>query len=199
MVGELAPNRRVSDLSISALTLSGAPGVSGPANLNLPLHLDIFTGVGALALSAASIVDYRRALDNPGKADAAHGLAWGLQSLAALAGNAVSNEILRTTSVWLGIGGGAIQTALGLYRLKDGIARRDRRVTILGALDLVSGVSWIASTASYNPIALAVFLGSTGVRVVYANAGLIKSKLEGARERLSSRRRTMREAEQGAE
>lgn len=201
VVHELTPNRRMSDLSIAALTLSGAPGVRGPSNINLPLHLDVFTGLSGIALSVASLVDYRRALDGPGKADAAHGLAWGLQSLTALGGNAVSNTLLKTTSVWLGVGGGVIQAGLGLYRLKDGMARRDRRVTILGALDLVSGVSWIASTVSFNPVALGVFLASTGVRVVYANAGLLKElatrKYHGARDLLSSR--PMKEAERGAE
>ncbi|HUS65958.1 MAG TPA: hypothetical protein VMZ28_15505 [Kofleriaceae bacterium] len=191
VVDELTPNRRLSDLSIAALTLSGAPGVRGPSNINLPLHLDVFTGLSGIALSVASLVDYRRALDGPGKADAAHGLAWGLQSLAALAGNAVSSPLLQSASTWLGVGGGAIQSGLGLYRLKDGLARRDRRVTILGALDLVSGVSWIASTVSFNPVALGVFLASTGVRVVYANAGLLKQvaqrHLRSTRDLLSSR------------
>jgi hypothetical protein len=188
ITGELTPNRRVSDLSTMALTAAGAPGVGGAHTISLPPFLDVFTGVGGLALTAASIVDYRRALDGPGRADAAHGLAWGLQSLTAMTAHVARVPVLGAVSQWLGVGGGVLQSGLGLYRLKDGLARRDRRVTILGALDVVAGVSWVASTVSWNPVALGVFLGSTGVRTVYANAGLLRQKadhlMQSARARL---------------
>lgn len=184
----VSPNRRMSDLSIAGLTAAGAPGVDGAARINLPLSLDVFTGVGGLALSIASIVDYRRAIDGPGRADAAHGLAWGLQSIGAITAYVASTPWLATASAIVGVAGGVLQTGVGLFRLKDGIARRERRVTILGGLDVVAGVSWVASTVSYNPVALGVFLAATGARVVYANSALLHRLAGNARRKLSSRR-----------
>ena len=125
-------------------------------------------------LAIASAAELARARNNIERADAAHGIAWGLQSIGGIGGmwwNAPGWAA--PAAVGIGLGGGAIQTAVGLYRLKSGLASRDRRSIVLGLLDTGAGASWIASTVTGNPITLAAFFGLTGVRLVYTNADRI--------------------------
>lgn len=165
------PGRRVGDLSTSGLTVAGSSGIGAvqPA-------LAAVSGVAGVTLAASSALELRRARNHIERADAAHGIAWGLQSVGGVG------------SMWwhapgwfepmafgLGLGGGGIQTAVGLYRLKTGLATRDRRTIILGVLDTGAGASWIASTVTGNPITLAAFFGLTGARLLYSNAPRLKS------------------------
>jgi hypothetical protein len=165
------PGQRVGDLSASGLTVAGSRSIGAvqPA-------LAAVSGVAGVTLAAASALELARARNHIERADAAHGIAWGLQSVGGIG------------SMWwhapgwfepmafsLGLGGGAIQTAVGMYRLRTGLAARDRRTIILGVLDTGAGASWIASTVTGNPIALAAFFGLTGVRLLYTNAPRLKA------------------------
>jgi hypothetical protein len=69
----LLTGRKLTPMSVSGLTASGARGMtlSGTASGLVGL-----TGVAGLALSASSIADFRGAENNLERADAAHGLAW---------------------------------------------------------------------------------------------------------------------------
>ena len=165
-LGFLLPGKRATDLSATGLTVAGSRSIGAvrPA-------LAAVSGVAGAALAAASAVELARARTNIERADAAHGIAWGLQSIGGIGGmwwNAPG--WVEPTAFGLGLGGGAIQTAVGLYRLKSGLASRDRRTVVLGLLDTGAGASWIASTVTGNPIALAAFFGLTGARLIYTNA-----------------------------
>jgi len=161
----LWPGRRTTDLSATGLTVAGSRSIgAAPA-------LAAVSGVAGAALAAASAVELTRARTHIERADAAHGIAWGLQSIGGIGGmwwNAPG--WVEPAAFGLGLGGGAIQTAVGLYRLKSGLASRDRRTIVLGVLDTGAGASWIASTVTGNPIALATFFGLTGARLIYSNA-----------------------------
>ena len=165
------PGQRVSDVSASSLTVAGSRSINAvePA-------LAAVSGVAGVTLAAASALELARARTHLERADAAHGIAWGLQSIVGIGGmwwNAPGWAA--PVALGLGLGGGAIQTAVGLYRLKSGLALRDRRTVILGVLDTGAGASWIASTVTGNPVTLGVFFGLTGVRLLYTNAPRFRS------------------------
>ena len=167
------PGQRVSDLSASSLTVAGSRTIDAvqPA-------LAAVSGVAGVTLAAASAVELARARTHIERADAAHGIAWGLQSVGGIGGMWWrAPGWAAPAAVGLGLGGGAIQVGVGLYRLKTGLARRDRRTLILGALDTGAGATWIASTVTGNPLTLATFFGLTGVRLLYANAPRLSSHL----------------------
>jgi hypothetical protein len=166
----LRPGQRVGDLSASGLTVAGSRSITAVQ----PAFAAV-SGVAGVTLAAASALELARARSHIERADAAHGIAWGLQSVGGVG------------SMWwhapgwfeplafgLGLGGGAIQTAVGLYRLETGIATRDRRTIILGLLDTGAGASWVASTVTGNPFTLAAFFGLTGARLLYTNAPRLK-------------------------
>jgi hypothetical protein len=127
-------------------------------------------GVGGVALAAASGFEFSRARSRIERADAAHGVAWGLQSLGSIGASlwAVPRGV-ETAALGLGVIGGGIQTAVGLYRLRNGLKAGDRRSLILGALDTGAGLSWVASTVTGNPAAFAAFVGFNAVRLTYTN------------------------------
>jgi len=159
------PGQRVSDLSASSLTVAGSRSIDvvQPA-------LAAVSGVAGITLAAASAVELTRARTHIERADAAHGIAWGLQSVGGIGGMWWHAPGWAAPAAYgLGLGGGAIQVGVGLYRLKSGLARRDRKTVILGVLDTGAGASWIASTVTGNPITLGVFFGLTGARLLYTN------------------------------
>jgi len=161
----LRPGRRVSALSASSLTVAGSRSIDAvqPA-------LAAVSGVAGVTLAASSAVELARARTHIERADAAHGIAWGLQSVGGIGGMWWRAPGWAAPAAFgLGLGGGAIQVGVGLYRLKRGIARRDRKTIILGVLDTGAGASWIASTVTGNPITLGVFFGLTGARLLYTN------------------------------
>lgn len=165
------PGQRVGALSASSLTVAGSRSLSAvqPA-------LAAVSGVAGVTLAAASALELARARTHIERADAAHGVAWGLQSVGGIGGmwwNAPGWAA--PVAAGLGLGGGAIQTAVGLYRLKTGLALRDRRTLILGVLDTGAGATWIASTLTGNPITLGAFFGLTGVRLLYTNGPRLQS------------------------
>jgi len=165
-VSFLRPGQRVSDLSASSLTVAGSRSIDvvQPA-------LAAVSGVAGVTLAAASAVELARARTHIERADAAHGVAWGLQSVGGIGGMWWhAPGWAEKAAFGLGLGGGAIQVGVGLYRLKTGLARRDRKTLILGALDTGAGASWIASTMTGNPVTLGVFFGLTGARLLYSNA-----------------------------
>lgn len=175
------PGQRVTDLSASSLTVAGSRSIEmvRPA-------LAAVSGVAGVTLAAASAVELARARTHIERADAAHGIAWGLQSVGGIGGMWWHAPGWAAPAAFgLGLGGGAIQVGVGLYRLKSGLARRDRRSLILGALDTGAGATWIASTVTGNPLTLAAFFGLTGARLLYTNAPRIAALARRAARRVS--------------
>ena len=167
-IRSVATRPRVAEASVSGLTVAGVGSVvktSAQAAPKLRALGGIAGGVLIVA-SAAGLVSADTGLE---RADAAHGLAWGMQSL----GEVVRGGSTLTTA--LGVGGGAIQTAVGLHRVRSGIKQKDRRQVILGSLDIVAGAAWVASATTGNPITAGVFLVATAARVGYANAAELKA------------------------
>ena len=86
------------------------------------------SGVAGVTLAAASALETYRARTHVERADAAHGIAWGLQSVGGIGGMwGKAPGWAAPAAYGLGLTGGAIQTAVGLYRLRTGWARRNRR------------------------------------------------------------------------
>lgn len=164
----IIPGRRATDLSISGLTLTNAQQLRAAAGAAAPA-LGAVTGVAGIALAAASLWDLRRAGTGLERADAMHSLAWGLQSIGALGGVIFDRGLSAATALGFGVGGGAVQTGVGLYRLYAGVRGKDRRSVLLGVLDTSAGVAWLASTVAASPVALAAFLGLTTARLIYTN------------------------------
>ena len=165
------PGQRVSDISASGLTVAGSRSMDV-----VQPTLAAVSGVAGVTLAAASALELARARTHLERADAAHGVAWGLQSVGGIGGMWWKAPGWAAPAAYgLGLTGGAIQTAVGLYRLRTGWARRDRRTLILGAIDTGAGASWIASTVTGNPITLGVFFGLTGVRLIYTNAHRLRT------------------------
>jgi hypothetical protein len=166
LVEILRPGQRVGDLSASGLTVAGSRSIDAvqPA-------LAAVSGVAGVTLAAASALELARARSHIERADAAHGIAWGLQSIGGIGSMWWhAPGWFEPVAFGLGLGGGAIQTAVGLYRLRTGLATRDRKTIILGLLDTGAGASWVASTVTGNPFTLAAFFGLTGARLLYTNA-----------------------------
>ena len=167
---------RLGGISIGGLTLAGARGIGRVSRTGTGVLLAATTGIAGAALTVASAIDLVRARNHAERADAAHGMAWGLQSLGSV------GQALFTSSSWmggatraLGVGGGAIQTGVGLFRIGRGLRTGDRKTAIVGALDTGAGLTWAASSVTGNPIALGAFLGLTAVRMVYTNSDAIKA------------------------
>ena len=167
----LRPGKRVGDLGASGLTWAGTRSIGAvqPA-------LAAVSGVAGVTLAAASAFELARARSHVERADAAHGIAWGLQSIGGLGSMWWhAPGWVEPLAFGLGIGGGVIQSAVGLYRLRTGIATRDRRSIVLGLLDTGAGASWLASTVTGNPVALTAFFGLTGARLLYTNGPRMKA------------------------
>ncbi|HUS67771.1 MAG TPA: hypothetical protein VMZ28_24720 [Kofleriaceae bacterium] len=167
-IRKVANRPHVAEASVSGLTVAGVGTVVKSSAQTAP-RLSALGGVAGAALIVASVAGLASAETGLDRADAAHGLAWGMQSM---------GEVVRgssTVTAALGVGGGAIQTAVGLHRVRSGIVQKDRRQVILGSLDVVAGAAWIASATTGNPITAGVFLVATAARVGYANAAELKA------------------------
>lgn len=167
-IRSVANRPRIADASVSGLTVAGVGSVVKTSAQAAP-KLRALGGVAGVALIVASAAGLVEADTGSDRADAAHGLAWGMQSL----GEVVNGGSTLTTA--LGVGGGAIQTAVGLHRVRTGLKQKDRHQVILGSLDIVAGAAWVASTTTGNPITAGVFLVATAARVGYANAAELKA------------------------
>ena len=135
------------------------------------------TGVGSVVLGVHSGYRFLHARNNSQRAEAAHGIAWSLQGLAAL-GKLVAPHTpgWQTAAKSLGIAGGAIQVGLGSYRLITGAKRRDKKRMILGGLDVGAGLCWAASACAIaTPVTLAGFAGFTLAHIAYEHRDSLRA------------------------
>ncbi|HLU65246.1 MAG TPA: hypothetical protein VKZ63_03185, partial [Kofleriaceae bacterium] len=160
---------------LSRLTAGGAAGLGFAARTRTGLALAAVSGVAGVALAVASVVDVARARDGAERADAAHGIAWGTQSASGVASYLFgSASWVASAARWVGVGGGAVQSGVGVYRLARGLRMRDRASAVVGSLDIGAGAAWIAASLTASPVALGGFLALTAARVVYSNAGALR-------------------------
>lgn len=96
---------------------------------------------GGTGLVVTSTKDLKKSRTTEEKLDAGNNIAWGGQGLMYLfPGSAGALEV----GLGLGLVGSAMQTAVGLMRVQRGIAYSDQSMIKLGALDVGSGLLWLA-------------------------------------------------------
>lgn len=134
----------------------------------------VFRGLGSLGVGVSSAVQLIRAKKTTKKVDAAHGVAWGLQSLVGMAYatkdkfSAATRMTLKKTGQLLGVAGGILQSGVGAYRLTKGIKEHDKEKIVLGGLDAGAGVAWTASALWGGPISMGACVGLNLVSLGYS-------------------------------
>lgn len=175
---EYLPDHRATiDLSASSLTMVGARGLTTARALGRELRpIGMVSGVAGVALAASSAVELSRARTPVERAEAIHGIAWGLQSMSVLGKHVLQGaRWIDPAAEVLGVSGGVLQTGVGLYRLGDGLRTKNRRHIVIGTLDSAAGVAWAVSSVSANPVALGAYVGLTAIRLAYTNGPVLKA------------------------
>ena len=175
---EYLPDPRATiDLSASGLTVVGARTLATARTLGRELRpVGMVSGVVGVALAASSAVELSRARTPIARAEALHGIAWGLQSMSLLAKHVLQGaRWIDPAAEVLGASGGMLQTGVGVYRLSKGLRTKDRRHIVIGALDTAAGMAWAVSSVSANPVALGAYVGLTAIRLAYTNGPALKA------------------------
>ncbi|MCA9668718.1 MAG: hypothetical protein KC503_24160 [Myxococcales bacterium] len=175
------------DLSTASLLAAGAAKAAKAAPMARSL-----TGVGSVALGLHSGYRLVKARTRSQRAEAAHGIAWGLQGLAGLGKALAPSGGLEVAAKRLGLAGAAIQVGLGAHRLVEGVKKRDRESLIHGTLDVGAGVCWAATACGANPAAAAGFAGLTVAHIAYENRHSLRRAIRRVLQRANARERASR-------
>jgi hypothetical protein len=136
--------------------------------------------VGSIGLGINGTTELITSKSAEGRLNGSHKLAWSAQLMSG-AGLVAGHGWVRSASAKLGIAGGAIQTAIGGYRIFSGIRNKNRSRTFLGALDLGAGTCWMATACGIGGMAavggFAAFTAGIAGHWAYNNRGRIKGFL----------------------
>jgi hypothetical protein len=126
-------------------------------------------GAGLIVTSASAL---KRSRNFDEVLDAANGLAWGGQGLLYLVPRVPT--ALRF-GLGLGLVGSAMQTAVGVRRLKRGLVARDAELAKLGALDIGGGLAWLSWDlfGVRHPIFVSAYVVAKVGRETYANRAAV--------------------------
>ena len=132
---------------------------------------------GALGLTAISVVGMVKS-DEPAKfTDHAASAGWGVQASLQVGAKAFNmGKGVSRFVAGLGVGGGILETGLGVVRLKNGIKTKDKNLAIKGLLDMGTGITWAISSAFIPPpLGSALFMGAALTKVAYMNRNKLKN------------------------
>lgn len=145
---------------------------------------------GSIGLGISGTKELIHSKSAEGRLNGSHKIAWSAQLLSG-AGLLAAHGWVRTASSKLGIAGGAIQTAIGGYRIVTGLKNKNRSRALLGALDLGAGTCWMATAAGVGGVAavggFAAFTAGIAGHWAYNNKGRIKTFLGDLGDRLRGR------------
>ena len=130
--------------------------------------LDGLGAVGGAGLIATSAGGLKKGSSDEEKLDAANNIAWGGQGLMYLA-----PSTLGAWEVALGLGlvGSAMQTAVGVMRVRRGLLASDLPTVKLGMLDVGGGLLWLAwdLVGARHPVFISAYIVAKAGREAYAN------------------------------
>ena len=159
----------MSFTTLGAADVLSAVSTTAPALMGAAI-MGSAAGAGLIAISAN---DLRKATTIEQKLDSGNDLLWGAQGLLYV----TSSSSMAAATIGLGVVGATLQTAVGLRRIKHGLASGNRVTAKLGALDVGGGLLWLGW--DLLNFVQPIFVGSYVVlmvgREVYANKESVKS------------------------
>ena len=132
------------------------------------LVLEGMGAAGGAGLLASSASDLKKSKSTEEKLDSANNIAWGGQGLMYLVPDSLGALQL---GLGLGLVGSAMQTAVGLMRLRHGLVGQDQSQVKLGLLDVGGGLLWLAwdLVGARQPIFIGAYIAVKAGREAYAN------------------------------
>ena len=161
----------VKDQSVDALLVSGVKDCVHTAAGAVP-YLGMLAAGGGLALFTMSASRLATAKKPDEAMEALSDSHWGAQAALPMVGNAfnVGAKVVGSTCAYLGTVGGALEGAVGVHRLVQGVQSRDTEKTLIGLTKIGAGTCWALASLAVAPMITApAFIGLAVGEKAYTN------------------------------